>query len=207
MHPLLAVLTENFEFSGSIPADAAAFLIHHGYPRTAEHVGQVAEAAASLARRFDGNEAQARLAGWLHDISAVFPNDQRLAVSQAFGVEILPEETEVPLLLHQKLSAVMAEQLFDVRDRAVLQAVRCHTTLTAAPSQLDLTLFVADKLAWDQKGQPPYADALIAALSDSLEAAAWVYQDYLMHSGKIKVVHPWMQASYQELKARFGAGT
>lgn len=204
MHPLLAALNQNFEISGSIPADAAAFLIHHDCPRTAKHVEQVAEAAASLARRFGGDEDRARQAGWLHDISAVFPNSERLAVSQALGLEVLPEEAEVPLLLHQKISAVIAGQLFGVQDEAVLQAIRCHTTLTAAPSPLDLILFVADKLAWDQKGQPPYADALIAALMQSLEAAAWVYQDHLMHSGKLQVAHPWMLDSHRELLARFG---
>ncbi|MEJ2757835.1 MAG: bis(5'-nucleosyl)-tetraphosphatase (symmetrical) YqeK [Anaerolineales bacterium] len=204
MHPALAALSQDFEFSGSIPADAAAFLIHHDFPRTSEHVAQVTEAAASLARRFGGDEDKARQAGWLHDISAVIPNRERLALAQALGLEILPEEAEVPLLLHQKISAVMAEQLFGVEDAAVLQAIGCHTTLKAAPSPLDLTLFVADKLAWDQKGQPPYADTLVGALVDSLEKAAWVYQDYLMHSGKLRVAHPWMLASHRELMARFG---
>lgn len=203
MYPQLVALTQDFEFSGSIPADASAFLIHHECPRTAEHVAQVAEVAVALAGRFGVEETPARQAGWLHDISAVFPNVERLAVSRALGLEVLPEEAEVPLLLHQKLSVAIAAQLFGVQDQAVLEAIRCHTTLKAAPGPLDLVLFVADKLAWDQKGEPPYAAALVDALERSLEEAAWVYQDYLMHSGKLKVAHPWMLASHRALKAQF----
>jgi HD superfamily phosphohydrolase YqeK len=69
---------------------------------------------------------------------------------------------------------------------------------------MDLLLFAADKLSWDQKGIPPYAAAMETALSRSLEEAAWVYQDYLWHSGKLKIIHPWMRASYQELQTKFG---
>lgn len=204
MHPQLEALIKEFKFSGSIPMDAAAFLTHQGYPRTAEHVAQVAAVAVDLARRFGGDETQASWAGWLHDISTVYPNSQRLEVSRALGLEVLPVEAEVPLLLHQKISAVMAEQLFGVQEPAVLEAIRCHTTLKGEPSQVDLVLFVADKLAWDQKGKPPYAEALRDALGRSLEEAAWVYQDYLLNSGKVKAAHPWMLDSHRELKSKFG---
>lgn len=204
MDAVLTPLVKNFTFSGSIPQDAAAFLIHHNCPNTARHSGQVAETAAELARKFGLDAKQAAQAGWLHDTSAVFPNAQRLAVARQLNLEILPEEEEVPLLLHQKISVEIARQLFHLQDHAVLQAIGCHTTLRTSPSQMDLLLFVADKLAWDQKGQPPYANALRAALSRSLEEAVWVYQEHLLQSGKLEVVHPWMQASNQELGQKFG---
>ena len=204
MHALLSSLVLEFTFCGSTPEDAAAFLIHHSYPHTADHSSQVAHTAAQVARQFDADPDGAFLAGWLHDISAVVPNAQRLQAAQQLGLEILPEEETVPLLLHQKISAVMARQLFGVEDEQVLHAIGCHTTLHPQPATMDLVLFVADKLAWDQKGTPPYAARLKTALTHSLEEAAWVYQDYLWHSGKIKIIHPWMQASYQELQQRFG---
>lgn len=204
MHQLLSSLIHEFSFSGSIPKDAAAFLIQHGYPKTAVHCEQVAVTAAQLARQFDVDPFGASLAGWMHDISAVFPNSQRLEAAQALGLEILPEEASVPLLLHQKISVVLARELFRVEDQAVLSAIGCHTTLRPQPTPMDLVLFVADKIAWDQKGAPPYGAQMTAALTRSLEEAAWAYQDYLWHSGKLQVIHPWMWASYQELRAAFG---
>jgi predicted HD superfamily hydrolase involved in NAD metabolism len=204
LDPILKPLTANLTFSGSIPLDAAAFLIHHNCPRTAEHSRQVAETAAALAEKFGLDPVLAAQAGWLHDTSAVFPNRERLAVAQQLNLEILPEEARLPLLLHQKISVEIARQIFDIDDPAVLGAIGCHTTLRASPTRLDLLLFVADKLAWDQNGQPPYTGALQEALSRSLEEAAWIYQEYLLNSGKLEVVHPWMQTSNQELKTKIG---
>ncbi|MEN8241321.1 MAG: bis(5'-nucleosyl)-tetraphosphatase (symmetrical) YqeK [Chloroflexota bacterium] len=204
MDPLLSTLIEEIKLSGSLRQDVAAFLNHHECPNTAAHSFGVAEKAAELARRFDADPARATLSAWLHDISAVIPNDQRLEVSQALGLEILAEEAEVPLLLHQKLSALLAEQIFNVSDQGVLSAIGCHTTLKANPAQLDTLLFVADKLAWDQKGTPPYQTEMEQALEESLELAAFRYQDYLLHSGKILTPHPWMLDSFRELSEKFG---
>ena len=204
MHAILSSLIQTVNFSGSIPRDAADFLNHHGHPKTAVHCGQVADTASQLAQRFGADPQGAAVAGWMHDISAVFPNPQRLEVAKALSLDILPEEESVPLLLHQKISAVMAEELFGVADPEVLGAIGCHTTLRPDPTSMDLVLFVADKISWDQKGVPPYADRLSSALVRSLEEAAWVYQDYLWHSGKLKITHPWMRASYHDLRRKYG---
>lgn len=202
MHPILAPLLENFILSGRLPQDAVDFLLHHECPKTAIHTRSVAETAVQLAARFGLDPAPAETAAWLHDISAVFPNRQRLSVSQQLDIDILQEEAQVPLLLHQKISVVIARQVFSITDPSILSAIGCHTTLKANPTQLEMLLFAADKLAWDKKGIPPYQQAMVAALDRSLEAAVWAYQDYLWHSGKLKVIHPWMQTSYLELKAK-----
>jgi predicted HD superfamily hydrolase involved in NAD metabolism len=204
VHPILSALIQGLNLSGSIPQDAAAFLSYHNCPKTAAHCQQVADTAVLLAQRFGIDQLCAAQAGWLHDISAVFPNAERLAAAQQLGLEILPEEAAVPLLLHQKISASMANQIFHIEDAEVLSAVGCHTTLKTSPGALDLLLFVADKLSWDQEGTPPYAEEIQAALNHSLEEAAWVYQDHVWHSGKLKIIHPWMLASYKELGQKFG---
>jgi predicted HD superfamily hydrolase involved in NAD metabolism len=200
---MLHTLTTGFEPTGRLELDAAAFLIRHNCPGTAAHSRDVEAAAVILSERFGVPTASVSTAAWLHDISAVFPNDQRLEVARQLELEILPEEAEVPLLLHQKISAEIAREIFQVRDAAILQAIGCHTTLRSSPSQLDLVLFVADKLAWDQHGPPPYGSEIQAALAGSLEAAAFAYQRWLWSSRKIKVIHPWMRQSYQELQAQF----
>ena len=34
----------------------------------------------------------------------------------------------------------------------ILKAIESHTTLRSNPSKLDMIIFIADKLAWDQPG-------------------------------------------------------
>jgi HD superfamily phosphohydrolase YqeK len=69
---------------------------------------------------------------------------------------------------------VIAAQVFGVTDAGVLGAIGCHTTLRASASALDMAVFVADKIAWDQPGDPPYRAAIRDAAERSLAAASLV---------------------------------
>ncbi len=176
-----------------------AFLIAHGCPATARHCAAVANEARRIATLVGADAAGAERAGWFHDVSAIFPTVDRIAAAHALGVEMLPEEAAFPMILHQKLSAVLARELFGERNDAVLSAIGCHTTLKANASTLDTVVFVADKIAWDQPGIPPYRDALLAALAYSLDAAAFVYLIYLWERReRLGIIHPWFVDAYQQ---------
>ena len=195
------------EWQALIPPEAdlhgkvAAFLRGCSRPDTWTHVEQVARVAVRLARA-DSQEAGmegdhpllAEQAGLLHDISAVIPNSVRLETARRWGLAVLPEEAAFPMLLHQGLSAVMARWLFGIKNPRVLSAIGCHTTLRAAASRLDKILFVADKLAWDQAGPPPYLAGLQAALERSLDEAALFYLEYL-RDHLTGPLHPWARAA------------
>jgi HD superfamily phosphohydrolase YqeK len=145
----------------------------------------------------------AEVAGWLHDISAIVPREQRLPVAETVGVEVLAEERVAPVLVHQKLSAVMAQEVFAVVDGSVLSAIECHTTLKANSSALDKIVFVADKMAWDQPGNPPYLAAMAAAVERSLDLAAYCYLDHLWQRREtLPAMHPWALQAYRQLSAK-----
>jgi HD superfamily phosphohydrolase YqeK len=142
----------------------------------------------------------AERAGYLHDISAVIPNDRRIKSAQDYDLEILPAEFNCPMILHQKLSVVLARQVFGISDDAVLSAVGCHTTLKAKASDLDKVVFLADKIAWDQEGVAPYLSSVLEALKESLDAAVMVYLEYLWAQREsLAVVHPWFVEAREDL--------
>jgi predicted HD superfamily hydrolase involved in NAD metabolism len=157
VNELLAALASSAPLSGSIAGDVTAFLSHHNALHTIGHSARVAAAARKLADQCGVNPVAAETAGWLHDISTVIPNEQRVAHAEAWGVSVLPEERQVPMIIHQKLSAYMAEHLFGVGDGSILNAIGCHTTLRSGASLLDKIVFIADKVKWDGVGEPPYA--------------------------------------------------
>lgn len=207
MHPFLVTLAEGITLTGDIPADARTLLTRHQRHRTLEHTAQVAAEAAQLAARFDVSPALAEQAAWLHDISAVFPSAQRLAAARALDIPLLPAEETCPMITHQKLSAALAHSLFGVQDQAVLDAIRCHTTLRANATLLDKVVFLADKIQWDQVGKPPYLDDVLAALPRSLDEAVFCYLDYLWQQrDTLPVLHPWLAEAHgqlsQELRSR-----
>lgn len=200
MHPDLAPLARGIAFSGDTRADMAAFLAHHGCAHTAGHSLRVAAEARRLAVRWDVDPAAAEVAGWLHDISAVVPIDGRIPLAERLGIDILPEERALPMIIHQKLSACIARDLFGVGHPAVLSAIGCHTTLKRDASPLDKVVFVADKVAWDQPGEPPYLAALLAAIDISLDRAALCYlADLWARRERLAVLHPWAMQAHGQL--------
>ena len=200
MHPLLRSLRGSLQFSGAVAEDVVLFLRHHGLPQTAAHSAAVSAEARRLAIRFGADPEAAAVAGWLHDSSAPIPNHERIAAAETLGVPVLPEERLFPMIVHQKLSLVIARDLFGVADDAILSAIGCHTTLRAAPAQLDTLLFVADKISWDQPGSPPYLNDIQTALARSLDEAALCYINYLWaRRAELRVIHPWLAAARASL--------
>lgn len=211
MNAFFSPWVQHFARTDDLRADMIAFLRQwtaspeHDFSHTAEHCLNVGAQARKLATAFSAatvniNPTQAEHGGWLHDISAPIPNMQRVEAARQLGIEVLPEEEYVPMLLHQKLSAAFAREVFGVADNAVLSAIGCHTTLKANASLLDKIVFLADKIAWDQPDKPPYLDDVLAGLNESLDRACWVYLDYLwQRRHTLPAVHPWMVKAYAQL--------
>ncbi len=200
MDTLVGELVSGFVRTASVADDVRRFFGSYRCHRTTVHSAEVAAEATRLGRRFGVDVDRATTAAWLHDISAVIPNSQRVACALALGVEVLDEESSLPMILHQKLSAALAEKMVGIHDSAVLNAVRFHTTLHPDADALAKVVFVADKIAWDRPGHPPYLADLIAALDHSLDAGVCAYLGYLWDQRRaLPVVHPWFVAAYTQL--------
>ncbi|GIP02630.1 haloacid dehalogenase [Paenibacillus lautus] len=187
--------------SGNLKDDIYNFLVNNGCPKTAEHCVRVGKEARKIAERFNANADSAEIAGYFHDISAVYSNDVRIQVSYDLGIEVLSEEEAFPMIIHQKISKEMARDIFNIMDQEILDAVGCHTTLKKNSTILDKVLFVADKIEWDQIGEPPYFFQITQKLDHSLNDAAFEYIDFLWKQrDNLRVIHPWLRDAYYELK-------
>lgn len=201
MQAILIELTKNMVFTHDLKQDIQSFLISNHCPKTAEHCMEVGAEARRVAALFDVNPDEAEIAGWLHDISAVIPNNERIAAAKELHIDILAEEEAFPMIIHQKISKVMAAEIFKITNTEILDAVGCHTTLRKNSSKLDQVLFVADKIAWDQSGNPPYIHELRRSLEVSLPHGAFAYIRFLWERKEsLKVIHPWLKDAYEELK-------
>ncbi len=138
------------------------------------HSLNVADKAIELANIFKVDSVvvyNVYIAALLHDIGGIYPNDQRISIAKQYGIELLDEEYTFPLIIHQKISRYLAETYFEIKDINILDSIECHTTLKEHYRIEDLIVFLADKIAWDQKGNPPYLDNLLTKLQSSLEEA------------------------------------
>ena len=112
---------------------------------------------------------------------------------------MLTEEREFPLIIHQKLSKYLASQHFKITDEQVLSAIECHTTLRKNFTELDLIVFLADKISWDGGDNAPFRQGLLTALSVNLQSAALYYINFIIADG-LKVAHPWLLEAKKDLE-------
>lgn len=106
------------------------------------------------------------------------------------------------MILHQRLSKLMAVECFQIENKEITGAIECHTTLRANPTTLDLILFIADKIQWDQADSPPYLAGLLLALETSLESAALYFINWMFAQG-VLVKHPWAVEAQLWLEHKF----
>lgn len=183
--------------TGDLAADTDRLFRHYGREITREHVPRAAAEAKRLALRFGVDSEQAEVAALLHDIGGVFRRSEMVELCERLVLAVEPEERQVPLLLHAKLSVVLAQVWQDITDPAVLQAVRYHTTLHAQATPFDHVVFLADKLQWDQGGIPPYHAELSAALDGGLDAGTrWMLSWMATPAAKLLIPHPDLRAAW-----------
>lgn len=117
-----------------------------------DHTLRVAETAERLAGLHGLDPTKARLAGLLHDVARETEGDELLRMAGESGLPVDEPEREKPMLLHGPVAAEIAETDLGVRDGAVLEAVRVHTTGASGMGPLSLAVFVADKIEPGREG-------------------------------------------------------
>jgi predicted HD superfamily hydrolase involved in NAD metabolism len=203
MHSLLVELKEKIKDYGNVNKSCIDLLSEYNKNIVLKHSIEVSMEAKRLANIFGENVVSANMAGILHDISAVIPNNSRIEVAESLGLKIYKEEREFPLIIHQRLSKEISNRIFKITDSKILDAIGCHTTLRDNPTKLDLIIFIADKIKWDQDGRPPYLSLIEKGLSRSLEEGAFNFIKYLYDNKEnLKVVHPWLLDAYEDLSNR-----
>jgi predicted HD superfamily hydrolase involved in NAD metabolism len=196
-------LIRDFHFTKDIEKDFYKFLVFHDLEDVAHHSYMVANKAAELARDFDLDMEAALIAGYLHDIGRVPRDEKKIDFAKKFNIMLLPAEEKFPDILHQKISRVMAAELFNIIDENILHAIECHSTLRAGAKGLDLVLFAADKLQWDSSDNKEFKKAMQEGLEKSLEHGAFANIKYNYdNKEKLTVIHPWTIEAYNDLSKR-----
>jgi putative HD superfamily hydrolase of NAD metabolism len=182
-------------FSGELKTDITTLLTENGKGETATHCIAVAKTSEKLAIRFGLDKSAASVSALLHDVSNVVRAQDMLDYAVNHNWELDASEKKYPFLLHQRLSAVFARDLFGINEPIILSAIGVHTTLKENPSAYDMILFLADKLSWDQDGTPPFFDAVSSALDKSLAHASLVYINFILDNGMILSPHRWLMSA------------
>ncbi len=189
------------DFTGDLHSDVKTLLCLNNKQKAFDHCHAVAETNIKIAQKYGLDKKICERAGYLHDISAVIEPADMLALAQKLELYIDEAEVRYPFLLHQRISRFIATNVFDITDELILSAIECHTTLKANPTKYDMALFIADKLSWDQDGQPPFYNDIDDALKISLEKASLAYMEYIVENKMILLPHKWFTEGLAFLKS------
>ncbi|MDR3148190.1 MAG: nicotinate (nicotinamide) nucleotide adenylyltransferase [Treponema sp.] len=116
------------------------------------HSRQVAVMSSDLCRIFGLDSRAGYLAGIVHDIGKQLEEGELIRLATGDRLPILPMEKKKPSLLHGRAGAVLLEERYGIRDRRILDAVRCHTTGSDTMGPLAKVLYVADKIEVSREG-------------------------------------------------------
>ena len=181
------------------------FLREAGRVETLRHVSRVAVTARRLARRFDLSIEQSDVACVAHDLAAVVPARDIITCAEQLGLALTAADRAAPQVLHGPVAAEIIRVRLNVKDEAVLDAVRYHTTLRAGAAPLEQLVFIADKIDYDPTTRhtgfhPPLMEAVRAHVP--LPALCWIYIEWAVREGPELgwMLHPHLLAAYAELK-------
>ena len=108
------------------------------------HCVNVSKEAVKLAKRYDGDEEKAAVAGILHDITKEMPKEEQLQIMHDSDIILDDIQKNAPKLWHGISGSVYIKKHFGIEDEDILNAICYHTTGRAGMSLLEKIIFVAD---------------------------------------------------------------
>ena len=112
-------------------------------PSRIKHVLGCRDTAYALAEKWGANVTDAARAGLLHDITKALDGPLQLTLCQEYGTILDDFSKRYPKTLHALTGSLVAERIFG-ENKAVVSAIRSHTTGKAGMTLLEKIIYVAD---------------------------------------------------------------
>lgn len=146
-------------------------------PSRFKHTIGVMETAAALAMRYSYPVSKARVAGLLHDCAKGNNDKQLLSLCKKYHLPVTDAESSSPHLLHAKVGAYLAKNMYHIDDEEIGHAIAVHTTGEPHMGLLDQIIFVADYIEPNRNRAARLYEIREAAFFDLHLAVAMILKD------------------------------
>lgn len=126
--------------------EAIQFLEKHLDPWRVDHSIRVMELAISMARRWGADVENVEIAALLHDCGKWKDREAALKKLESFGIIIDGELQYDYNLVHGILGSFLAQEVFGVYEKEILDAIRYHVTARWDMGLVEKIVYLADKL-------------------------------------------------------------
>lgn len=153
-------------------------------PGRVNHVLGCRDTAVALAKHWGADETDAARAGLLHDITKALGADAQLTLIGEYGIILDAFYRKNPKILHALTGSLVAEQLFG-ENKAVVQAIRHHTTGKADMNLLEKIIYVADYMEPNRNfpGVEKLRELAFSDLDEALKLGLTMTLDLLKQQG------------------------
>ena len=119
-------------------------------PKRLEHSINVAKCAIKLSEIYGYDKEKAYLAGLVHDCAKYFTKEQVDSYVEKYNIELDPLEVDNIALSHSIIGSFAIQDVFNIQDMDIINAVRYHTTGRENMSILEKIIFMADMIEEDR---------------------------------------------------------
>ena len=119
-------------------------------PKRLEHSINVAKCAIKLSEIYGYDKEKAYLAGLVHDCAKYFTKEQIDSYVEKYNIELDPLEVDNIALSHSIIGSFAIQDVFNIQDMDIINAVRYHTTGRENMSTLEKIIFMADMIEEDR---------------------------------------------------------
>jgi predicted HD superfamily hydrolase involved in NAD metabolism len=156
-----------------------------------QHCLRVEVLAIALAQHHGLAVDQAQAAGLMHDLAKSFSAQKLLAIAAQEGWTLDQAEISFPHLLHAPVGAIVARDVFGIRESTILEAITNHTLGSPDMDNISCVVYLADALE-PERGDTPELNCLRQLSFRDLPTAVYetcVFSlQHLLESGR--TIHP-----------------
>mgnify|MGYP002604992167 CR=1 FL=1 len=162
-----------------------------------EHTLGVMYTSAALAMRYEYDMERAMLAGLMHDCAKCIPSAQKIELCRKYNLNISEAEQKNSGLLHAKLGAYLAKEIYRIENTEILDAISCHTTGRPHMTLLDKIIYIADYIEPGRCEAPDLQEIRRLAFADIDECLYTILCASLEYlKSKSEVIDPLTEQTY-----------
>lgn len=118
--------------------------------RRLKHSLNVSKCAVKLSEIYKCDKEKAEIAGLVHDCAKYFTDEQIEDSIKRFNVELDPLEVNNIALSHSVIGSYVAVDIFNIKDKEIINAIKYHTTGKENMSLLEKIIYMADLIEEDR---------------------------------------------------------
>lgn len=131
------------ELDNKLESEIVDFLKGRLQEKRFKHSLGVMNMAERLARKYNVDVEEAKIAGLLHDCAKNMSNQELIEYCQNNGIEIDDIKMQSPGILHADVGADIAKKKFNVSDE-VKESILYHTLANETMTDLDKIIYISD---------------------------------------------------------------